>query len=82
MSDKETKKIEKLTPEQEGQLDEYAKHWEKVGLDTQPADRPRAEKTITRIYEIIDLPQPEFIWVNSYEEACKVIAEGKGEEVL
>jgi len=80
-SKKNTKVIESLTPEQEAKMDEYAEYWEKVGLDTSPANRVDAEKTITRIYELIGKKQPEFIWVNSYEEACKAISEGSGTDV-
>ena len=35
-------KIEKLTPEQIAKMPEYIEKWTKIGLSTEPADRPRA----------------------------------------
>ena len=56
------KKIESLTPEQEKRLVEYRNKWLAIGRSTEPANRPAAEKAITRMYEILGHPKPRFWW--------------------
>lgn len=61
-----TTKIDKLTPEQEKLLPVYRDEWLAVGLNTQPADRPRAEKGVIDLCKALDKPVPTtMIWVKS-----------------
>jgi len=58
--------ITELTPEQETQLKVYAKKWRAVGLSTEPANRPEAEKGVRLAYELAGLnPPKEIIWFDS-----------------
>ena len=56
------KKTESLTPEQEKRLVEYRNKWLAIGRSTEPANRPKAEAAITRMYELLGHPQPRFWW--------------------
>ena len=47
------KKIEKLTPEQEARFPEFVEKWTRIGLCTDPADRPAAERAIAEIYRVL-----------------------------
>ena len=58
--------ITKLTPEQQAQLEVYAKKWRDIGLSTEPANRPEAEKGVTLAYELAGLDPPkEYVWFES-----------------
>ena len=57
--------IEKLTPEQEKRLPEFRDDWFRVGTCTDPADRPRAESAITKMYAAMGEPAPQFVWADS-----------------
>ena len=58
--------IEKLTPEQTARFPEFADKWIKIGLSTEPADRPRAEAAIRLMYEAGGLLPPEkIVWFDS-----------------
>ena len=59
------KKIEKLTAAQTTKMAEYAKRWTEIGLSTQPADRPRAERAIVEMYRAAGLPAPKIVWCGS-----------------
>jgi hypothetical protein len=67
----ETKKIEKLTPEQEAKLDDYRDKWLAIGLSTEETDVELAEAAMDKVYECAGLPAPENkIWAkNPYEGA-------------
>lgn len=70
-------KITKLTPEQEARLPEYVEKWTKIGLSTEPANRPVTEEAVKRAYEVAGLPPPEHIlWADSvwagHELHCKL----------
>ncbi len=59
-------KIEKLTPEMEAAIPVYKERWIKIGFCTDPADRPRAEKAIHKMYECGGLEPPkEIVWTES-----------------
>ncbi len=59
-------RIDKLTPEQEALLPVYRDEWIKIGLSTEPADRPRAERAIALMYEAAGLPPPkQIVWAQS-----------------
>ena len=58
--------ITELTPEQEAQLKVYAEKWRKIGLSTEPANRPEAERGVNLAYELAGLKPPkEIIWCQS-----------------
>lgn len=58
--------ITELTPEQEAQLAVYVEKWRKIGLSTEPANRPEAEKGVKLAYELAGLKPPQkIIWFDS-----------------
>jgi hypothetical protein len=58
--------IKKLTPEQIAQLPKFIDKWTKIGLSTEPADRPRAEAAIGLMYKLVGLTPPsKIIWFDS-----------------
>lgn len=64
------KQIESLTKEQEALLDVYAQKWIKIGLCTDPIDRPVLEAAITRLYEYRGYKAPEtFEYYDGFKEA-------------
>jgi len=59
-------KIECLAPEQEARLPEFVAKWRAIGLATEPADRPRAERAIRLAYEAGGLKPPgRILWTPS-----------------
>ena len=61
--------IDSLTSEQEALLDVYAEKWIAIGLDATPADRPRAEAAIARVYTAGGLRPPgEIVWCQSPDD--------------
>ena len=67
--------IDRLTPDQEGRLPEFALEWQQVGLATGQADRLRAERGIRRAYLTVGLPPPSVcIWARSPLEAVLGLA--------
>jgi hypothetical protein len=58
-------KIDSLTPEQSARMAEFSDKWIKIGLSTEPADRPKAEAAIAIIYKIAGLKAPRIIWCSS-----------------
>ena len=59
------KKIKKLTSKQEEKLVRFRQEWFEVGSCTDPADRPKAEAAISKMYIRIKKKPPRFIWVQS-----------------
>ncbi len=60
------KKIEQLTEEQKALLPVYRDKWIKIGLSTEPANRPEAERGINLMYELAGLKKPKkIIWCDS-----------------
>jgi hypothetical protein len=58
--------IEQLTLEQTARFPEFIDKWTKIGLSTEPADRPRAEAAVRLMYKIGGLPSPEkIVWFDS-----------------
>jgi len=58
--------IESLTEEQIAKFPEYVKKWTDIGLCTDPANRPEAEKAINKCYELAGLKRPEkIVWCGS-----------------
>lgn len=67
--------INSLTPLQEKQLIEFREKWLKIGLCCDPADKPLAEKALTKIYKnFLNLDTPYFWWVDSPLMANLIIA--------
>jgi hypothetical protein len=59
-------RIDKLTDEQIARFPEFVERWTKIGLSTQPADRPATEKAIAMIYRAGGLEPPkEIVWCGS-----------------
>ena len=66
MASTTTMKIEKLTPEQEARFPEFVDKWLKIGLCTDPANRPEAERGINLAYELAGLKKPTtIVWFAS-----------------
>lgn len=60
------KKITRLTQAQIEAMPRYDEEWTKIGLCTDPADRPRAEAGIRLVYELAGLKPPEkIVWCGS-----------------
>jgi hypothetical protein len=82
-------RIDRLTAAQETGLAEVRAEWEAVGLATEPADRPRAERAIRAAYVAAGLPPPTVVlWARSPLEAVlgmthmAVLGEGSRRERL
>ena len=58
-------KIESLTDAQIAQFPRYVREWTTIGTSTEPADRPRAEAAIGRMYAIAGLEVPRIVWCDS-----------------
>lgn len=59
----EGKMITELTPAQKARFPEFVEKWTRIGLSCEPADKPRAEAAISRLYEMAKLPAPRFAWL-------------------
>ena len=59
------KKVEKLTQAQVDQFPRFVEEWTKIGLCTDPADRPRAEAAIKWMYAQANLAEPKIVWTGS-----------------
>ncbi len=57
--------IDKLTTEQQSRFVEFVNKWTRIGLSTEPADRPKAEEGIKKIYVIAGLKEPRVVWCSS-----------------
>lgn len=67
--------ITELTTEQQERLAVYRDKWIKIGLSTEPSNRPAAEEAVKRAYEVAGLTPPtEFIWVRSPKEAVNYLS--------
>ena len=58
-------KIDRLTKEQEDRFQEFVAKWTDIGLSTDPADRPRAERAIAGMYAGSGLDMPRIVWCGS-----------------
>jgi len=67
----DVKKLEKLTPEQEGRLSYFREKWTKIGLATGPVDQKAMEEAVDEAYRRADLSPPNYhIWVGSPLAGC------------
>lgn len=76
-------KITELTPEQEAKFPAYVDEWLRVGLSTEPMDRPTAAAAVREIYRLIDRPCPPIAYAQSpLSEVCvgAILANGKVED--
>lgn len=80
MSQVSSKKIDKLTPEQEKDLVEFREQWLAKGMSTEPADFPRAEAAIAEFYARLKMAKPEFVRVASPRAAAVEIAKRSGKK--
>lgn len=70
-----TKKINKLTPDQEKMIDGLVQEWIGYGLSTSAAERDRAEEAMGRIYTQSGFKFPSLrIWTASPLDGCIVAA--------
>jgi hypothetical protein len=53
-----TKKITKLTDEQESRFSEWSQKWIDIGLSTEPADFDKATEAALKAYELCNLNKP------------------------
>jgi hypothetical protein len=67
-------KVDKLTPAQEKEMEEYRDKWHKIGRSTEIADKERAESALCGMYQEIDQERPQFLWARSPKEAVLFIA--------
>ena len=56
-------KITSLTEAQKARFPEFVEKWIAIGLSTEPADKPRAEKAIRGMYALANLKAPRIVWV-------------------
>ena len=63
-------KIEKLTKEQTARFPAYVREWTAIGLETAPADMPRAEAAIRWMYDRASLAPPRIVWCSSPLAMC------------
>jgi hypothetical protein len=60
------RKIESLTARQEARFAEFVEAWTRVGLSTDPADRPRAQAAIAEMYRRAGVAPPQkIVWCGS-----------------
>ncbi len=58
--------IEKLTSEQESKIPQYLDQYLKIGLDTAPVDRKKAEEVVSAAYRALkQTPPTKFFWFDS-----------------
>lgn len=74
------KPIEKLTPEQEKNIQQCKEEWLRISSSCEPADRQTTERVIREMYKEIDEPEPpEFIWCDGpfdgYKKRVKAMKE-------
>ena len=69
-----TKKIEKLTAEQEAMMPVYRDEWLKIGLSTEPLDFEKAKAAMIQSYELAGLKAPDkFLVADSPMDAIRVV---------
>lgn len=58
----EKHRITSLTASQEAEFPRFVQKWIEIALNTEPADRPRAEEACKRFYVEAGLREPQVIW--------------------
>ena len=72
--------IEKLTPEQEAQVDVFYQRYRDIGIDTSEADRSCTEE-LDKFYSLMGKESPKYIWVDSPYEANVVLSALKSKTI-
>ncbi len=79
-------KLEKLTKAQAKRIPEFREKWLRLGLSTEPADRPKAEASVDEAYRAAGLTPPTLkLWLRSPPEgaiAAAMLANGKLKPLL
>ena len=58
-----TRRLKKLTAQHRGAIPAHVAEWTRIGLCTDPADRPRAEAAIRECYRLSGMAEPRtFVW--------------------
>ena len=57
--------ITSLTKEQSDRFPEFVDKWTRIGLSTEPADRPRAESALRAMYAQAGFKHPKIVWCGS-----------------
>lgn len=74
----QTKKIEKLTPEQEARMPEFRDKWLNIGLSTEKLDQDKAREAVALMYRCGGLEPPaEIVFCNGPKEAYKLLKDRK-----
>ena len=68
-----TTRVDALTAEQTARLPEWRDRWIRIGLSTEPADRPAAERALVACHGYAGLEAPPIMWVQSPEEMAEAI---------
>lgn len=66
--------IDKLTPEQEAKIPHYVEKYRKIGLDTSPVDKAKAEDAVAKSYDYMKYGRPKFIWADSPIKGAQIAA--------
>jgi hypothetical protein len=61
-----------MTSRHAAALADWHDEWLRIGCDTAPADRPRAEAAIAALYRDVGADPPPFVWVSSPAAAAEV----------
>ena len=69
--------IDKLTSEQEAKIQEYYNNYLAKGLSTTLSNKPVAEKSIKRMYKLINEKEPIIFWVRSITELINLAKDKK-----
>ena len=78
-----TKKITSLTEDQKSLLSVYRDKWLKIGLCTEPSNRPLAEDAIRRAYEMASLTPPsQIIWTTSPLAGAALVSILKDDDIM
>lgn len=65
---KPSKKVDVLTPAQEGKLDDYINKWKAITISTEAIDRDAATDAVTELYQkYFNLDKPDVVWAESPE---------------
>ena len=57
--------ITELTQEQKACFPEFIDKWTRIGLSTEPANRPEAEAGVVEAYRVAGLAAPKIVWCTS-----------------
>ncbi len=67
--------INTITPEQEAKIPEYLEKYNKIGTNTSPCDRARAEAAVSASYAYLKFTPPTFVWADSPFQGARLAAQ-------